>query len=101
MTLLEEKKNLKLQHKLNSLKSGELFQRAFFPYNIGSKWLAQHNKSVLVLVTMFNHDFRNMSEHQRDIITSTVICWKKKTGSKKLKTLICMVSYLIIVIFEK
>lgn len=75
MTGLEgEKKDLEHQHKLNSLKVEELFQIAYFlPYNIDSEWLAQYNKSVLVLVTIFNRDFRDMSKHQRDINASNML----------------------------
>lgn len=101
MTILEGRKALELQHKLNSLNVEQLLQTAYFflPYNIDFEWLAQYNKSVLVLVTIFNNGFRAMSKHQSNIIASNTL--EKRTSAKKFKALICIVSHLITVIFEK
>lgn len=101
MTILEGRKDLELQHKLNSLKVEQLLQTVYFflPYNIDFEWLAQYNKSVLVLVTIFNNGFRAMSKYQSNIIASNTL--EKRTGAKKFEALICIVSHLITVIFEK
>lgn len=101
MTVLEEKeKDLELQYKLDSLKVKELFQVAYlFLYNIDSEWLARYSKAVRVLVTIFNHDFRDISKHQRDINASNML--EEKTSAKELQALICIVSYFITVISGK